>query len=85
MLPDTAVYIGWETCEDLSTRAFIVRQYGCNRVWHLGDPTHYFAHAQGVITEGTWPNTLGVENSDKSKILKKLILLTNIITTIYDL
>ena len=40
-----------------------------------GYPTDY-------LTEGTWVNTLGVDNDDKSKIVKKKKLLTNIMTAI---
>ena len=47
---------------------FCLCKEGCNRVWHSDDPTDYFAHAQAVLTEGTWSNTLGVENNGKSKI-----------------
>ena len=58
------MYTGIESLTTLIAGTYI----GRNRVWHRDDPTDYFAHAQAVLTEGTWVNMLGVERRGKSKI-----------------
>ena len=45
---------------------------GCNREWQRDNLTDYF-------TDGTWVNTLGMENDDKSQIP---MFLSNIMTAI---
>ena len=77
--------INWMPCGPCR-RGRVIRHEGHSRVWHWDDPTNYFAHAQAVLTEGTWTNMLGLENGGKYLNNLFCLLLTNIMTAIsYDI